>query len=192
MKCLFRWLLSNRSLRDGRFFLHWLWQGRSRRQVRAILWVSAALLFSAFITYPGLRDVAAQGISRASLPNLLFFLIPLLFIPLCFYAIETRERNVINAIKKKAHVQLGELNVPSADSRFSFVGTEATIVHEELVRLPRRRFRFMIIIYAKNPADEYFLIEIYQDDKPFFKHVNKRMAAIVLKGKELVPSEVEM
>ena len=87
-----------------------------------------------------------------------------------------------------ARFQVHDYRVEWPDPRYAFNGRTATIVDEIESSGGRRSVdQFSVTIYATNEAGEYFMFIADGINKPFFKHVEPRMARLVLKDKYREP-----
>jgi len=87
-----------------------------------------------------------------------------------------------------ARALVRDYRVESADPRYAFDGRTAAIVAEiESSGGRRSADQFSVTTYATNEAGEYFMFISDGVNKPFFKHVEPRMARLVLKDKYREP-----
>lgn len=101
---------------------------------------------------------------------------------------ERSYRLALERRRASARDQVRDYRVVSPDSRYAFDGQTATIVHQEESSAGRRApEQFSVTIYATNEAGEYFMFISDGVNKPFFKHVEPRMARLVLKDKYREP-----
>ncbi len=98
---------------------------------------------------------------------------------------QRRYTQEIERRRASARAQVLEYRASSADARYAFDGQTATIVLEqESIQGGRSTAEhFSLTCYASNEAGEYFMFVSDGVSKPFFKHVEPRIARLVLKDK---------
>lgn len=87
-----------------------------------------------------------------------------------------------------AQMQYFEMTRHSKDSKFSFNPKTATIVRQDIDHTYGESTTYALTIYARNESGEYF---VYRSDgvAPSIKHLELRIAKIVLKNKFIAPRE---
>ena len=101
---------------------------------------------------------------------------------------ERSYRLALERRRANAREQVHDYRVESPDPRYAFDGRTANIVDEIESSGGRRSVdQFSVTIYATNEAGEYFMFIADGINKPFFKHVEPRMARLVLKDKYREP-----
>ncbi len=101
---------------------------------------------------------------------------------------ERVEARRLQRFRHAADQQFRQLVVPSADPRLHFDGMQVTeVMDEESLRyLNNQLIGIELTRYARNEAGEYFMFVHNPEGTPFFKHVEHRIAKVVL-GERYVP-----
>lgn len=84
----------------------------------------------------------------------------------------------------RAFQQFLATSIRSEDPRYSFDGRGANIVHREVDRSNGESTTYALTIYARNESGEYFSFKS-DGEHPLVKHMEHRIAKIVLKTKYL-------
>lgn len=98
------------------------------------------------------------------------------------------EQNLLR-YRQAADAQFRTLVVPSDDPRMHFNGMQVEeVMDEESLRYVNERLAGIELTrYARNEAGEYFMFVHNPEGKPFFKHVEHRIAKVVLKERYQAP-----
>lgn len=98
----------------------------------------------------------------------------------------------VEARRTRARAQMREFRAASPDARYAFDGGTARIVseHELIPDQSSGAGGYTLTCYAVNEAGEYFMFIADGAAKPFFKHVEPRIARVVLKDKFREPGTV--
>ncbi len=102
---------------------------------------------------------------------------------------ERVEAERLMRFRQAADEQFRKLAVPSADPHLHFDGMQVTeVMDEESVRYVNDKLvGIELTRYSRNAAGEYFMFVHNPEGNPFFKHVEHRIAKVVLKAR-YVPS----
>lgn len=96
----------------------------------------------------------------------------------------------LRALRAGIDAQFRAFEYQGSDPLYHFMGSTATVVKdfEEIVQTDDGFiFTLRVQRYARNAAGEYFLFIGDGIEKPFFKHVEHRMARIVLEDAYVEP-----
>lgn len=106
---------------------------------------------------------------------------------------ERLEAERLMRFRQAADEQFRHLVVPSADPRLHFNGMQVTeVMDEETLRYMNNRVvGIELTRYSRNAAGEYFMFVHNPEGKPFFKHVEHRIAKVVLKERYVPPPAPE-
>lgn len=96
---------------------------------------------------------------------------------------ERLEAERLMRFRQAADEQFRHLVVPSADPRLHFNGMQVTEVMDEetLQYMNKNLVGIELTRYSRNAAGEYFMFVHNPEGKPFFKHVEHRIAKVVLR-----------
>lgn len=102
---------------------------------------------------------------------------------------ERVEAERLMRFRQAADEQFRKLVVPSADPRLHFDGMQVTeVMDEESVRYVNDKLvGIELTRYSRNESGEYFMFVHNPEGKPFFKHVEHRIAKVVLKERYVPP-----
>ncbi len=106
---------------------------------------------------------------------------------------ERVEAERLMRFRQAADEQFRHLVVPSADPRLHFNGMQVTEVMDEetLQYMNKNLVGIELTRYSRNAAGEYFMFVHNPEGKPFFKHVEHRIAKVVLKERYVPPPAPE-
>ena len=106
---------------------------------------------------------------------------------------ERLEAERLMRFRQAADEQFRHLVVPSADPRLHFNGMQVTEVMDEetLQYMNKNLVGIELTRYSRNAAGEYFMFVHNPEGKPFFKHVEHRIAKVVLKERYEPPPAPE-
>ncbi len=95
--------------------------------------------------------------------------------------------------RQAADEQFRQLVVPSSDPRLHFDGMQVTeVMDEETLRYVNDKLVGVELTrYSRNAAGENFMFVHNAEGKPFFKHVEHRIAKVVLKERYVPPPALE-
>lgn len=104
---------------------------------------------------------------------------------------ERLEAERLMRFRQAADEQFRHLVVPSADPRLHFNGMQVTeVMDEETLRYMNKNLvGIELTRYSRNAAGEYFMFVHNPEGKPFFKHVEHRIAKVVLRERYEPPPE---
>jgi hypothetical protein len=92
-------------------------------------------------------------------------------------------------LRSAANAQFLAHMVESGDPKFRFDGKSATVISEtESVQSDDDGIAFAMTRFATNSAGEYFMFISNPGAKPYFKHVEHRMARVTLKHLYVPPT----
>jgi hypothetical protein len=178
-------LFSEDSLKAARFFWQWLWRGRSSRQKWELVSYTGGALYVMWIVIdPAEGGSWADAVLAMWLPAA----IAAAFYVASRQSFANKWNSATEALKTEAYARFRELKYLSPDPRYTFIASEATVVHEELSTADA--YGLDLTVYARNPAGEYFMAVVYRNSKPFFKHLNKEQAARMLADKKPMTLEL--
>ncbi len=93
-------------------------------------------------------------------------------------------------LRSEAEQQFLHYSVKSSDPKLRFEGTSANVVRdEESIQSDDDGITYSLTRFATNSSGEYFMFISSQVSKPFFKHIEHRIASIKLKELYVPPPE---
>jgi hypothetical protein len=102
---------------------------------------------------------------------------------------ERVEAERLMRFRQAADEQFRTLVVSSSDPRLHFDGMQVTeVMDEETLRYVNDKLvGIELTRYSRNAAGEYFMFVHNPEGKPFFKHVEHRIAKVVLRERYVSP-----
>ena len=118
-------------------------------------------------------------------PQLIWVIFVCTFVPAFFFFGYLNHRREMNELHSKALTQFRNASLESPHDQFRFNGSQAAIMDEkvEWARYDVGSTHYVLTVYARNPAGEYFIFRSKLDGPATVKHISPGLAKVILKSK---------